>query len=191
MVQVESSEPVTNVETSKLFQPIQVGDVTLAHRVVLAPLTRHRANKHGVHGDLAVGYYSQRASVPGSLLISEATYVSRKAEGRSPNVPGVWNEQQIAGWKRVSRSGKCMACGTDTHALYVTGGGCRPCERLVHIHAAVGPWARGEDRIPSRAGSRLCFCRAIGHSSRWQGRHPAPSDSRRCVTLSTVPLRLD
>ncbi len=98
----ESSVPATGTNTSTLFQPIKIGDVTLAHRVVFAPLTRHRANKHGVHGDLAVEYYAQRASVPGSLLISEATYVSHKAEGRSPNVPGIWNEAQTAGWKRVS-----------------------------------------------------------------------------------------
>lgn len=102
----ESSEPATGTNTNKLFQPIKVGDITLAHRIVLAPLTRFRANKHGVHGDLAVEYYAQRASFPGSLLISEATYISHKAEGSGPNAPGVWNEDQIAGWKRVSpRSG--------------------------------------------------------------------------------------
>ncbi|KAM5544293.1 hypothetical protein V8D89_001953 [Ganoderma adspersum] len=93
-----------DTNTSKLFQPIKVGDVTLAHRIVCAPLTRFRANKHGVHGDLAVKYYAQRASFPGSLLISEATYISHKAEGSGPNVPGVWNEDQIAGWKRVAEA---------------------------------------------------------------------------------------
>ncbi|KAM5533476.1 hypothetical protein V8D89_012813, partial [Ganoderma adspersum] len=97
----ESSEPSTGPQSGKLFQPIKVGDVTLAHRVVFAPLTRLRANTRGVHGDLAAEYYAQRASVPGSLLISEATYVSRQSEGRSPNAPGIWNEEQIAGWKRV------------------------------------------------------------------------------------------
>ena len=89
------------VPMSALFQPIQVGDITLAHRVVFAPLTRCRANNRGVHTDLAVEYYAQRASVPGTLLITEATYVSRAAEGRSPNAPGVWNDEQVAAWKRV------------------------------------------------------------------------------------------
>ncbi|PIL25340.1 hypothetical protein GSI_13229 [Ganoderma sinense ZZ0214-1] len=98
----DTSDSFTAVVASKLFQPIKVGDITLAHRVVLAPLTRSRANKHGVHGDLAVEYYAQRASTPGSLLISEATYVSYKAEGWGPNVPGIWNEAQMAGWKRVA-----------------------------------------------------------------------------------------
>ena len=46
-----------------LFSPIQIGRITLDHRVVMAPLTRHRANKAHVHGDLAVEYYGQRASV--------------------------------------------------------------------------------------------------------------------------------
>ncbi|KAI0744498.1 NADH:flavin oxidoreductase/NADH oxidase [Earliella scabrosa] len=90
------------VPMSALFQPIQVGDITLAHRVVFAPLTRCRANNRGVHTDLAVEYYAQRASVPGTLLITEATYVSRAAEGRSPNAPGVWNDEQVAAWKRIA-----------------------------------------------------------------------------------------
>ncbi|TFK90894.1 NADH:flavin oxidoreductase/NADH oxidase [Polyporus arcularius HHB13444] len=88
--------------TNALFQPVRVGEITLGHRVVLAPLTRCRANHRGVHTELAVEYYAQRASVPGTLLISEATYVSRAAEGRSANAPGVWNEDQVAAWKKVA-----------------------------------------------------------------------------------------
>ncbi|KAI0772352.1 NADH:flavin oxidoreductase/NADH oxidase [Trametes elegans] len=85
----------------KLFQPVQVGDVTLGHRVVLAPLTRCRANKAHIHTDLAVTYYAQRASVPGTLLISEATFITAKA-GIIGNVPGIWSEAQIAAWKKVT-----------------------------------------------------------------------------------------
>ncbi|KAI0698174.1 NADH:flavin oxidoreductase/NADH oxidase [Cerioporus squamosus] len=88
--------------TSALFQSIRVGEIALGHRVVFAPLTRCRANSRGVPTELAVEYYAQRASVPGSLLISEATYVSRAAEGRSANAPGVWNEEQVAAWKKVA-----------------------------------------------------------------------------------------
>lgn len=84
----------------KLFQPIQVGNVTLGHRVVLAPLTRFRANKDHVHGDLAVEYYAQRASSPGTLLITEATFIAPQAGGYD-YVPGLWNEEQVAAWKRV------------------------------------------------------------------------------------------
>ncbi|KAH9854278.1 NADH:flavin oxidoreductase/NADH oxidase [Lenzites betulinus] len=83
----------------KLFQPLQVGDVTVQHRVVLAPLSRMRASPQHVHSDLAVTYYGQRASLPGTLLISEATFITPYA-GLYPNVPGIWNDEQIASWKK-------------------------------------------------------------------------------------------
>ncbi|KAH9852603.1 NADH:flavin oxidoreductase/NADH oxidase [Lenzites betulinus] len=89
------SEPVP-----KLFQPMQVGDVTVGHRVVLAPLTRMRANAKFAHTDLAVTYYGQRASVPGTLLITEATFIAPYA-GLFPNAPGIWSDEQIAAWKKV------------------------------------------------------------------------------------------
>lgn len=86
---------------SKLFQSVQVGNALLGHRVVLAPLTRFRANAAHIHGDLAVEYYAQRASTPGTMLISEATLISQAAGGYA-HVPGLWNEDQVAAWKRVS-----------------------------------------------------------------------------------------
>ena len=87
--------------TSALFQPLRVGNTDLQHRVVMAPLTRIRANKDHVHGELAKTYYSQRSSVPGTLLITEATFIAPQAAGFT-NVPGIWNDAQIAGWKSVS-----------------------------------------------------------------------------------------
>ncbi|KAI1789697.1 NADH:flavin oxidoreductase/NADH oxidase [Ganoderma leucocontextum] len=83
-----------------LFRPIQIGDVTLSHRVVLAPLTRFRATKKQLLTDLSVEYYRQRASVPGTLLITEATYVSLQASGMA-NTPGIYTDEQIAVWKKV------------------------------------------------------------------------------------------
>lgn len=85
----------------KLFKPIRVGDITLGHRIVLAPLTRYRADINHAHTDLAVKYYSQRASVPGTLLITEATFISPQAGGED-HVPGIWSDKQVAAWKRVS-----------------------------------------------------------------------------------------
>ncbi|CCL99890.1 uncharacterized protein FIBRA_01915 [Fibroporia radiculosa] len=85
----------------KLFQPIRVGDFTLSHRIVLAPLTRYRAHKNHVHSDLAIEYYAQRASVPGTLLVTEATFISEKAGGYN-NVPGIWNDEQVTAWKRIT-----------------------------------------------------------------------------------------
>ena len=85
----------------KLFQPAQVGDLTLAHRVVLAPLTRFR------HTDLShvalpnvKEYYAQRGSTPGTLLISEATFITPQAGGYK-NAPGIWSDEQIKAWKEA------------------------------------------------------------------------------------------
>lgn len=87
---------------SKLFQPIKVGSIgTLSHRVALAPLTRYRASATHVVGDLVVEYYKQRASTPGTLLITEATFISQKASGDA-HAPGIYNEEQVAAWKRVT-----------------------------------------------------------------------------------------
>ncbi|EIW62644.1 NADH:flavin oxidoreductase/NADH oxidase [Trametes versicolor FP-101664 SS1] len=92
---------MSSSNTPALFQPIQVGDIKLGHRVVLSPLTRIRANGEHVHGDLALEYYKQRASVPGTLLITEATYISPQAGGMA-NVPGIYNDAQIAAWKKIT-----------------------------------------------------------------------------------------
>ena len=87
--------------TSKLFQPVQVGTVTLQHRVVVAPLARFRANSKHTPTDLVVEHYAARASVPGTLIISEATFIAHKASGNSFNAPGIWSDEQIAAWKKV------------------------------------------------------------------------------------------
>lgn len=88
-------------ENTKLFTPLKVGETQLDHRVVMAPLTRFRADVDHVPTDPMVQYYAQRAVVPGTLLISEATYISSKAGGY-PNIPGLWTDAQLAGWKRVT-----------------------------------------------------------------------------------------
>ncbi|EPS98169.1 NADH flavin oxidoreductase/NADH oxidase [Fomitopsis schrenkii] len=87
----------------KLFQPIVVGNHALAHRVVLAPLTRGRADADGVPSPHAVTYYAQRAVVPGTLLISEATFIAPFAGGFQ-GAPGIWSEAQVEGWKRVTHA---------------------------------------------------------------------------------------
>lgn len=84
---------------SKLFQPFQLGDITLANRMVMAPLTRSRAEAGNVPGPLTIEYYSQRASI--GLIIAEATQVSAQAQGY-PATPGVHTADQIAGWKKVT-----------------------------------------------------------------------------------------
>ncbi|KAF8270079.1 putative NADPH2 dehydrogenase chain OYE2 [Lactarius quietus] len=86
---------------SALFQPLRDGIADLYHRVVMAPLTRFRADKDHVHGELAKTYYAQRSSVPGTLIITEGTFIAPQAAGYA-NVPGIWNGAQIAGWKTVT-----------------------------------------------------------------------------------------
>ncbi|KAL0575575.1 hypothetical protein V5O48_006391 [Marasmius crinis-equi] len=86
---------------SQLFQPIKVGDVTLNHRVVLAPLTRVRADtNHVPSSPLVKEYYTQRASEPGTLLIAEGTIVHPRAGGYA-HVPGIWSDAQIEAWKEI------------------------------------------------------------------------------------------
>lgn len=85
----------------KLFEPLKVGTVALQHRVVLAPLTRFKADTEAVpYLPLVAEYYSQRASTPGTLLITEGTFIAARAGG-SAHVPGIWSPAQIAAWKVV------------------------------------------------------------------------------------------
>lgn len=88
----------------KLFQPAIVGKHALSHRIVLAPLTRYRADKNHVPNEHVPVYYAQRGSMPGTLLITEATFISPFAGGFN-NIPGIWNEEQVNGWKRVGSHG--------------------------------------------------------------------------------------
>lgn len=88
-------------ENTKLFKPLQVGATKLDHRVVMAPLTRFRADADHVPTDVMAQYYAQRAVVPGTLLLSEATFISPQAGGY-PNIPGLWTDAQLAAWKKVT-----------------------------------------------------------------------------------------
>ena len=83
-----------------LFSPLKVGPYQLKHRLALAPLTRMRAAKPSLAPrPLNAEYYAQRAT-PGGLLIAEASPVMETGFG-SPGVPGIYTEQQIAGWREV------------------------------------------------------------------------------------------
>jgi len=87
---------------TRLFEPLQLGTVTLSHRIAMAPLTRFRAlDSHVPQLPLVAEYYTQRASIPGTLLITEGTFIAQHAGGL-PNIPGIWNEDQIKAWKVVT-----------------------------------------------------------------------------------------
>jgi NADPH2 dehydrogenase len=65
----------------KFFQPIRVGTVNLQHRVVMVPMARFRADAQHAHGPLALEYYKQRTSVPGTPSITEGTIITAQAGG--------------------------------------------------------------------------------------------------------------
>lgn len=82
-----------------LFQPYDLGPITLANHIVMAPLTRNRAGAGLVPGELAATYYAQRASA--GLLITEATQISPQAQGYQ-DTPGIYTQAQIEGWRKVT-----------------------------------------------------------------------------------------
>jgi len=84
----------------KLFTPLQLGDLTLPNRVIMAPLTRNRALPDGdVPHDLNAKYYAQRASA--GLIIAEATQISPEGKGYI-QTPGIHSDAQVAGWQKVT-----------------------------------------------------------------------------------------
>ena len=85
--------------TPTLFDSFKLGDITLANRIVMAPLTRNRAIAGFVPNPLAADYYAQRASA--GLIISEATQISQQGQGYQ-DTPGIYSDAQVEGWKAVT-----------------------------------------------------------------------------------------
>ncbi|WP_042410704.1 alkene reductase [Streptacidiphilus carbonis] len=118
---------MTTTQETGLDQPLlrelELGDLRLPNRVVMAPLTRARAENPGlVPNGLNAAYYGQRAAA--GLIISEGTWVSPRAIG-FVNVPGIWTEAQVAGWRLV------------TAAVHARGG--RIVQQLWHTGAVSHP----------------------------------------------------
>jgi hypothetical protein len=84
--------------TSILFKPLRLGAIELPHRIVMAPLTRMRADSSGAPGRLNADYYAQRATA--ALIVTEATAISIQARG-IPYMPEIHTDSQIAGWRGV------------------------------------------------------------------------------------------
>ena len=83
-----------------LFSPLQIGPYRLQHRVVMAPLTRMRAERSSfAPRELNAEYYGQRAT-PGGLIIAEASPVMATGRGNA-GTPGIYSEAQIKGWREV------------------------------------------------------------------------------------------
>ncbi|HEU0085332.1 MAG TPA: alkene reductase, partial [Bradyrhizobium sp.] len=83
-----------------LFSPLQVGPYRLQHRVVMAPLTRMRAERASfAPRELNAEHYGQRATA-GGLIIAEASPVAAAGRG-NPATPGIYSGRQVAGWRKV------------------------------------------------------------------------------------------
>jgi N-ethylmaleimide reductase len=113
-----------------LFAPVSLGDLQLANRVVMAPLTRLRSGDAAVPGELVAEHYAQRASV--GLIITEGTFPN--AESRAyPGQPGIVTDEQVAGWRRVAE------------AVHARGG--RIVMQLMHSGRVSHSAVTGTDRI--------------------------------------------
>lgn len=138
----------------KLFTPIDLGELHLQHRVVMAPLTRSRADLiSSIPNDLMLRYYEQRAS-EGGLVVSEATNISLASRGWA-GAPGLWTADQIYGWREITRAvrGKgalfvAQLWHTGRSANIATTGGATP------VTASVNPeyWANAEHLVSTPGG---------------------------------------
>lgn len=81
-----------------LYDPLTAGDLQLANRIAMAPLTRNRSPR-AVPQSITATYYAQRATA--GLLITEGTAISHQGQGYA-DVPGLYAPEQIEGWKRVT-----------------------------------------------------------------------------------------
>lgn len=149
---------------ANLFEPLKIGDLTLNNRVIMAPLTRARAiGGERVPNALMAQYYVQRASA--GLILSEATAVSPQGVGYA-DTPGIWSEQQVAGWKVV------------TDAVHAAGG--KIFLQLWHVGRISDPsFLNGEAPVAPSA------IAAAGHVSLLRPQRPYPVP--RALALEEIP----
>jgi len=86
---------------SALFNPLKLGSITLANRIIMAPLTRARATETRIPNDLMASYYRERARA--GLILTEATSVTPMGIGYA-DTPGIWSKEQVEGWKKVTKA---------------------------------------------------------------------------------------
>lgn len=145
-----------------LFDPLSVGAINAPNRIFMAPLTRGRADTNGVPSDLMVEYYTQRATA--GLIITEATGISRQGLGW-PYAPGLWSDEQVDGWKRV------------TSSVHAAGG--RIVAQLWHMGRQVHSSVTGEQPVSSSA------TRTDGQVHTYQGKQDF--EAARPLGLDEIP----
>src|SRR5580658_6603920 len=99
MMRASGGETRASNNTMNLFSPITLGDYSLRNRVVMAPMTRSRADAQGVPSPLAVEYYGSRADA--GLIVTEGTGPSPMGMGY-PRTPGIYSPAQIDAWRKVT-----------------------------------------------------------------------------------------
>ena len=134
----------------ELFQPIKLGAIDAPNRILMAPLTRGRADPGFVPNAMMAEYYRQRAGA--GLIISEATGISVQGLGW-PSAPGIWNDAQVEGWKLV------------TEAVHREGG--RIILQLWHMGRLVHP-----DFLGGKSGVSASATTAPDHAHTPTGRKP-------------------
>lgn len=112
--------------TDSLFSPVSLGDIRLANRIVMAPMTRDRAGAGDVPTELMVEYYAQRASA--GLIVTEGVQPGPAGKGYW-RTPGIHSAEQVEGWRRVA------------DAVHARGG--RIVMQLMHCGRVVVPANRG------------------------------------------------
>lgn len=121
----------SNRITSKLFEPFSIGSLQLRNRIVMAPMTRNRADDWSAPHAMTSEYYAQRASA--GLIITEASQVSRQGTGYV-RTPGIYSDKQIAGWQVV------------TNAVHAAGG--RIFLQLWHVGRISHPVFQSDHKLP-------------------------------------------
>jgi N-ethylmaleimide reductase len=150
-----------------LFTPLEVGRYKLAHRVVMPPLTRMRADAGNVPNQLAPEYYGQRAS-EGGLIIAEAAQVTPDGQGY-PATPGIHSTEQVAGWRQV------------TDAVHAKGG--IIFLQLLHTGRASHSSFQPNGELPV-APSAIAITGLTALTPEWK---PAPYETPRALELDEIP----
>ena len=149
-----------------LFDPLTLGAIQAPNRILMAPLTRGRADKAAVPTPIMAEYYAQRASA--GLIISEATGISREGLGW-PYAPGLWTDAQVEGWKPV------------TEAVHRAGG--RIVAQLWHMGRQVHSSVIGGQPVSSSA------TRTAGQAHTYEGKQDF--EVARPLAIEEMPRLLD
>ncbi|WP_130471587.1 alkene reductase [Candidatus Magnetaquicoccus inordinatus] len=133
-----------------LFDPLSLGALTLPNRILMAPLTRCRAEAGHIPGALIAEHYAQRASA--GLIIAEATMVM---EGHSAfwNEPGIYSEEQVLGWKKTTQAVHA-AGGRIFLQLWHGGRACHPLLNNGHQPVGASPIAISNDEVHTPEGKK-------------------------------------